>query len=101
MTDFYFRTDPWNGWGIELFKEMAVYFHAEESKPLILGNTAFWIDSTGPWAGEISFSLPPRQWDAQAIGKSAAHLAESFPAVRSDSGAVRRIISVIYFYDLA
>lgn len=32
-----------------------------------LGNVEFWIDSDGPWAGQLSFDKPSNLWDVPAI----------------------------------
>lgn len=34
---------------------------------LKLGNVEFWFDTEGPWAGQLSFSLPTAQWDVPAV----------------------------------
>lgn len=32
-----------------------------------LGNVEFWIDADGPWAGQLSHSIPTSQWDINRI----------------------------------
>ena len=41
-----------------LFKAMA---------PVKLGNVEFWVDSQGPWAGELSYDTESDNWDQAAI----------------------------------
>ena len=44
-------------------------------------NVEFWIDPTGPWAGQLSFSIPTAQWNPQGMGTSVAELAKCYPEV--------------------
>jgi hypothetical protein len=60
---------------MELYKALALLFSATEGHPLCLGNVAFWVDPVGPWAGELSFSIPAALWNPRAIGESVADLA--------------------------
>ncbi len=32
-----------------------------------LGNVEFWIDADGPWAGQLSFSIPTSYWDKKRV----------------------------------
>ena len=66
---------------MELFRALAVLMLATEGPPLVLGNVDFWIDPTGPWAGQLSFSIPTAQWIPQAMGESVAELAKCYPEV--------------------
>jgi hypothetical protein len=45
----------------------AITANATEASPLKLGNAEFWIDSTGPWAGQLAFFPSTSQWDAEAV----------------------------------
>lgn len=38
-----------------------------EARSLKLGNVKFWIDSQGPWKGELAYSIPTSDWDIAAI----------------------------------
>lgn len=35
--------------------------------PVTLGGVDFWIDSDGPWAGQLSFSVPTSNWDKEKV----------------------------------
>jgi len=35
--------------------------------PIQLGNVQFWVDATGPWAGELSHDPGTSEWDLDAI----------------------------------
>ena len=45
---------------------------ADQMKNVQFGNVHFWIDSDGPWAGELSYSIPSSEWDTKAIGRDIA-----------------------------
>ena len=64
-----------------LFTDLAHLMHATEASPLRLGNVEFWIDSAGPWAGVLSFSVPSNAWNAAAMGADVASLARVHPEV--------------------
>ena len=64
-----------------LYSDLAKTFLATEATPLVLGGVEFWIDATGPWAGQLSFSKPVSQWNPQAMGKDVADLARCYPEV--------------------
>ena len=44
----------------DLFRELTALMQGTEQTPLRLGNVEFWIDQGGPWAGQLSFSVPVR-----------------------------------------
>ncbi len=46
-------------------------------KHLQLGNVDFWVDSEGPWAGQLSSSIPNEQWDVDAIAADYAKIVGS------------------------
>lgn len=66
---------------MELYKALAFLMLATEGTPLKLGNVEFWIDPAGPWAGQLSFSIPLAQWNPSAMGESVAELAAIYPEV--------------------
>ncbi len=67
--------------GTALFKDLTALMMGTEATPLVLGNVEFWIDLSGPWAGQLAFSIPTSKWDAQAIGQSVAQLCRVYPEV--------------------
>jgi hypothetical protein len=66
---------------MELFAELAKLMMATEGSPLVLGGVEFWIDATGPWAGQLTYSTDTSKWDARAMGESVAQLAKVYPEV--------------------
>lgn len=41
------------------------------------GNVECWIDTEGPWAGRVSYSLPTSQWDRKAFNADLVTAIES------------------------
>jgi hypothetical protein len=68
---------------MDLFIELARLTRATEGTPLVLGNVEFWIDLSGPWKGQLGFSIPTSQWDAHAIGASVSSLSVVYPEIPS------------------
>lgn len=66
---------------MELFAELAKLFMATEGTPLRLGNVEFWIDESGPWAGQLTFSVPTSKWNSDAMAAEVASLARVYPEV--------------------
>ena len=66
---------------MEFYKELARMFLATEASPLVIGNVSFWIDETGPWAHELTFSIPTSQWNKAAMAENVASLARISPEV--------------------
>jgi hypothetical protein len=55
--------------------------HATEVKPLCIDGVEFWIDTVGPWAGQLSFSVPTGQWNPQAMVQDVMLLAALNPEI--------------------
>ena len=53
-----------------------------EATPLRVGNVELWIDAAGPWAGQLSYSLPGERWDVRAMAQDVARLAVVYPEVK-------------------
>lgn len=66
---------------MELYTALTLFMLVTEGTPLQLGNVEFWIDPNGPWAGQLSFSIPTGQWSPNAMGESVAQLAKIHPEV--------------------
>lgn len=49
--------------------ENAVKSVIPAGQTVTLGNVDFWVDSEGPWADQLSFSLPINAWDVPAISR--------------------------------
>lgn len=66
---------------MEMYEQLARLMMATEASPLVLGNVEFWIDTNGPWAGVLSYSLPTGQWDVLKISQSVLELSRVYPEV--------------------
>jgi hypothetical protein len=66
---------------MKFYRELAQLMHATEVKPLCIDSVEFWIDTVGPWAGQLSFSVPTGQWNPLAMGKDVALLAATNPEI--------------------
>ena len=64
-----------------MYKELAALFKATEATPLRVAGVEFWIDATGPWAGQLSYSVPASLWNPRAMGEEIAALAKAYPEV--------------------
>lgn len=67
---------------MELYLELARLMLATEATPLRIAGVEFWIDAVGPWAGQLTFSLPTSKWNPQAMGEDVALLALCYPEIK-------------------
>ncbi len=53
----------------ELVKQVLKMLELDAIK---LGNVEFWVDTDGPWKGELAYSIPVLQWNLEEIKKDLA-----------------------------
>ncbi len=66
---------------MQLYAELAALMLATEASPLVLGNVEFWIDASGPWAGQLSYSPSSERWDVLTMAQDVESLSRVYPEV--------------------
>ena len=67
---------------MQLYSDLAKLMLATEATPLRVGNVEFWIDATGPWTGQLSYSPSSERWDVLTMAQDVARLAVVYPEVK-------------------
>lgn len=67
---------------MDLYKQLATLFLATESSPLRVAGVEFWVDSAGPWAGQLSYSTPAHLWNVALMVEEVTALARVYPEVQ-------------------